>query len=732
MGVDIAEATAAGTGPPAPRGGWPLLALYTAASLVTASLLFVVQPMVARMVLPAFGGSPQVWTTAMLFFQAALLAGYGYTHVTTTRVPAARQPIVHLTVMALPLLLLPISLSVAPSGRGGAAPSLELLAGLTLGVAAPFLLIATSGPLLQRWLSWTDHPLSADPYPLYAAGNVGSIGGLLLYPFVLEPRLSVAQQSRLWALGYVVAYLALIACAVPAVRGRRRGARSGAPQRPELSPPLGGRRVVRWVWLAFLPSSAMLAVTTYLSTDVAAVPMLWVLPLAVYLATFVIAFSASGPRARSVADRIAVPAAVAALAVTVTSSGLALALVAQLLFVMVTGLACHGRLAGERPPPVQLTRFYVVLAVGGALGGLANGIVAPLLFPVVIEHGLVAAALAWVVAREQRSPLPGLDHLSVPNRVSVTILAAAVPVGAVLVSFGWHPLPDRLALPVVLLLIVALMAPFARSGAVAAAVTLLALVPGGVQLAQADLVERTFFGVHRVIETADARTLLHGTTVHGEQLLERPEVATAYYAADGPFGDLADIHAGEDVGVIGLGTGAIAAYGSVGQRIVFHEIDPSIVDIASDRFTFIEDSAADVDVVLGDGRLTLADRPVDYALLAVDAFSSDSIPVHLLTVEAMATYREAVGSAGSVALHLSNRYLDLLPVVAGSARALDVPMLVKQTDEDSELAFPALWVVLTDDAERLEQLRDRGWSAPERVGEPWTDQRSDLWSVVVR
>jgi hypothetical protein len=718
-----------------------VVALFALTSFLTAALLFVVQPLVGRMVLPAFGGSPQVWTTAMLFFQLALLAGYGYTHLATTRLPRHRQPLWHLALLLVPLALLPLAVEVAPSGRGGLAPSLELLAGLTVGVAAPFVLIATSGPLVQRWFSWTDHPRAGDPYFLYAAGNVGSAVGLLAYPFVLEPLLDVPAQARWWAGGYGLAVALLAGCAVLT---RRRGVAApadAAPRRvarPAPAPRPPARRVARWVLLAFVPSSLMLAATAHLSTDVAAVPLLWILPLGLYLLTFSVAFSAAGPRAARAANWLAPPTVVAAIAIGPDLLGVPVAVVVQLALVAVGGLVAHGQLATDRPEPALLTRFYLWVAVGGALGGIVNGLVAPAVFPTVLEHGIVSAVLLALVVR-WRELVVGAGGWPMPARLLAAVALAALPLGLV-----WAVLEGRLptgTLPralVVALALAPLAAPLGRSGAVGVTVALVAVLPQLQTIASAVEVDRTFFGVHRVTVDGDEVALTHGTTLHGTQ--DRSSLAarqrpTTYYDPDGPFGPLGrELVARGDTGVVGLGSGAIAAYGSPGDRLVFHEIDPAVERLARTHFTYLRDAAADVEVVIGDGRLTLAGLPRPYRTLAVDAFSSDAIPVHLLTREAMQVYLDATTDDGAVALHITNRHLDLRPVVAAHARALDLDAVIGR---GSGGGYTSVWVALARDPATLEPLRRHGYTdlldeVPPGQEVEWTDRRSDLLRVLDR
>jgi hypothetical protein len=728
-----------------------MIALFAAASFLAAALLFLVQPLVARMVLPAFGGSPQVWTTSMLFFQVALLIGYGYTHLATTRIPRRVQPWVHLGLLFVPLAMLPIALDVIPSGRGGLAPSFELLAGLTVGVAAPFVLIATSGPLVQRWFSWTNHPRASDPYFLYAAGNLGSAVGLLAYPFVLEPTSSVPDQARIWAGGYVLAIGFLGACAVAARTSMRAasddfvhaGQRTGEAAQADAVPPEGPtrlpvRRVARWVLLAFVPSSLMLAATAHLTTDVAAVPLLWILPLGIYLLTFSVAFSRSGATATRVATWCAPVVVVAALALSPTLFGIAIAVTVQLLLVTVGGLVAHGLLAADRPAPEALTRFYLWVAVGGALGGLFNGLLAPALFPTVLEHGAIAAVTLALVVR-WRELLVGASTWRPFPRLTAALLLALAPAAVIVMAVqSWVP-ESALARAA---LFAALLAPLAtrlgRSGVVGVAVVLVAALPHVQTIAAAEEIDRTFFGVHRVLVDGDLVSILHGTTLHGTQDRSTPSARrtpTTYYDPRGPFGAIGEeLMADGDTGVIGLGSGAIAAYGASGTRIVFHEIDPAVVRLAAEHFTYIQESAAEIHVVLGDGRLTVAEPGMTYDTLVVDAFSSDAIPVHLLTVEAVDMYLRTVGDEGAVALHVTNRHLNLRRVVAGIARELGSHAVVGRGAADG---YASTWVVLARRDGSLEPLRDRGYvDLTTEVDEDdevvWTDRRSDLIRVLDR
>ena len=725
-----------------------MVILFVLTSFLTASLLFVVQPMVGRMVLPAFGGSPQVWTTSMLFFQVALLLGYGYTHLTTTRLSSRAQPWVHLVVAFVPLVLLPIGLVVAPSGAGGLAPSIELLGALTVGVAGPFVLIATSGPLVQRWFSWTDHPRSHDPYFLYAAGNIGSAVGLLAYPFVLEPVLTIEQQSLLWAGGYVVALVLLAACALVV---RARGSSAGqvpvnttsgsAGVLPRVGADasngsIGARRIGRWLLLAFIPSSLMLAVTTVITTDIAAVPLLWIAPLGIYLLTFTVAFSTAGPRALRWATLAAPVTVVAAIAIRPAGSPVLLSLAVQVLLVFVGGIVAHGQLAADRPPPAQLTRFYLVVAVGGALGGFFNSLVAPLIFPTVLEYGVTVALLLGLFVF-WRQPVRDADNWSPTLRVGTSFGLVLLPfVLFVLLGTDLWGAPFVLRGAVAVLVAIPLITSIGASAAVGLSAVFLVLLPQLLPLMNSVLVERTFFGVHRVDWEDDTLRLLHGTTVHGTQDFSSPEARLrpiSYYHPEQPFGQVMDlIDSDAEIGVLGLGAGGIAAHGEPGQRYVFHEIDPAVVEIASAPFTFLSDTPAEVDIVLGDGRLTLDGVEGQYDLLVMDAFTSDAVPVHLLTVEAMDTYLDALAADGLIAVNISNRYLDLLPVVAAAASELGLAGVYAIGDGQSDGSTPSQWALLAREPAAVATLLADGWQTMPSEGVLWTDQRSSLWQVVIR
>ena len=761
-----------------------LVLLFAAASFLGASLLFLVQPMVAKMLLPLLGGSASVWTTCMLFFQAGLLGGYLYAHLLTSRLGARLQVATHAAVLGVALLALPISLDRLTPPAGTQAPLPWLLASLAIVAGAPFFALASTGPLLQRWLHGTDHPSARDPYHLYAAGNLGSFAGLILYPVLLEPLLPLAtpgarmlpprlvpwSQSGLWAAGYLVFAGCVLAAGALALR------RPG-PALPEAA---GGAPTTRerltWMLLAFVPSSAVLGVTQYVTAEIAAVPLLWVIPLALYLLTFVVAFS---PRVtlpplwmgRAVA--VAVLATAASMTLAVRSRGQLLVAI-HLAGLVVIGLALHGRLAASRPRASRLTEFYLWIAAGGALGGVFNAIVAPLAFKTVAEYP-VALFLAVLLrprpAERVASPRPWARALDVGIGLAVGTLPLSLGRFAPDVAgpVSW-PLVALLAGVPALLCLALIAWPLRFTLAVGAL-----LIAGWWQISapRASLDrERTFFGVHRVVPTLgpwfretqagamgppkrrEFVSLLHGGTCHGMQAVAPAfrKIPTTYYHRDGPLGrawTALDLDArATDIGLVGLGAGTIAAYGRAGQRMTYFELDPAVARIARDRryFTFIADSPATVAVEIGDGRLRLA-RVADQAfdVLVLDAFSSDSIPVHLLTEEAIALDLRKLRPEGVLFVHLTNHYLGLEDVVSAIAGRLGVPGAITWDSDVSPRAevegkYGSVWAVLSPSRTRLAPVHaDARWyplPLPARPGAPdparvlWTDARSDLLSVL--
>lgn len=720
-----------------------MVGLFVLALFVAALLLFLVQPLFARLVLPLLGGTPAVWTTCMVFFQAALLTGYAYAHVLPAWLGVRRHALLHLALMVAVLLVLPVALPSgwAPPADGSAI--LWLLGVLTVSVGLPFFVVATSGPLLQCWYAQTRAASAGDPYFLYAASNAGSLLGLLCYPLLLEPLLPLADQGRVWTAGYLALLLLIGGCAVAVWRSERPAAQGEATFRLRV-----GFREGRWVLLAFVPSSLLLSVTTYLTTDVAAIPLLWVVPLALYLLTFIAAFNRWPPLPLTFLARWAplVVLVVTLAMLTEATEPVWLLVPLHLLALVWLGLVCHGQLARERPPAEELTAFYLWLAVGGVLGGVFNALLAPLLFDRLLEYPLVLV-LACVLLPPFRPRPEGesmtLRDVLLPAGLGVLTLAL---IGGARIA---HLPPGQLSIAVIFaaptVLCYTLHERPLRFGLGIGALLLASAFYPGIY-GTVDHRERSFFGVHRVTRdpTGTFRQLIHGNTVHGQQFLDpaRRGEALTYYHRTGPAGRTLLALRGDPrlqrLAFVGLGAGALASYGEEGQRWTFFEIDPSVIHVARDtgQFTYLADSAAEVDVVRGDARLTLARSEERFGVIVVDAFTSDSIPMHLLTREALRVYREHLTPDGLLLFHVSNRYLELEPVLAALAVDADPPMLCLSWDdhmanrENGKLR--SQWVLLASAEADLAAMKQRmlwGRVQPTPGVPVWRDDYSDLLSV---
>jgi hypothetical protein len=726
-----------------PKPHVPLLGLvFTLSVFLSAGLLFIVEPMFGKMVLPLLGGSPSVWTTCMLFFQAALLLGYWYAHVGPARLGLRRHTMLHLGLLAFCLILLPIGVSNAAEGFRVEYPTLWLLLVLTVSVGAPFVLLSSTGPLLQVWFSRTSHPSAHNPYFLYAASNAGSLIGLLSYPFVIEPSITLKGQTGLWTSGYLI-LVGLVLSSAAYLR-----ATSTAPEEPTSLRPaasLDRRSILRWTLLAFVPSSFFLALTTYLTTDIAAVPLLWVIPLVLYLLSFTMVFGRRSWISHAALVRWQ-PVGLIVLAVInfwgASASGVWL-MPLHLLVLLVTALVCHGELAATKPPASRLTEFYLCIAVGGVLGGIFNAVVAPAMFDSVLEYPLTILAACAV-----RPLLPGSHTRSMRWDVVLIVAACAVMVATRLGD------PDRPATAAVVLSSAVVAVACLRMSRVPARFTLAIglVVVAGVITAQLQpgilLKERNFFGVReiRLDNEKRVRWLMHGTTNHGGQSIDpakRTEPVTYYYRG-GPIGDVFRAFPstpGRRVAVIGLGAGNLAAYAGAGEEWTFYEIDPDIARIALDTtyFTFLKDTPAKVRVVLGDGRLSIAKAPDHYYdLILLDAFSSDAIPTHLLTREALSIYRSKLSDRGLLAWHLSNRYLDLEPVLGRLIRETGIVGLIRanveRRIEQESNGYPTVWAAIASDSSHLGPLRNDSRWRPLRTRDGvrlWTDDYSNIFSVFI-
>ena len=754
--------------------------LFAITLFASAFLLFLVQPLVGKMLLPKLGGTPAVWNACLVFFQAMLLAGYGFAHAASAQLGSRRQAILQLVVLALPALVLPIAIG-SDAFRGASAiqhPVLVILLQLTIAVGLPFFVVSTTSPLLQRWFADTGHTAARDPYFLYVASNLGSMLALIAYPVLMEPEFTLPDQSRIWSLGYAIYALLVVACAVALWRGRHDASRRDAARQSPSPPPNWPRRL-RWVLLAFVPSSFLLGTTTYVSTDIAPIPLLWVIPLALYLLSFIVVFAKKPPLPHALVNRLLPIAALMLTLVLLTGAtelrGLPVAVLISLHLgtFFLAALVAHGELARDRPAADHLTEFYLWMSVGGVLGGAFNALLAPIIFQ---RTGLTEYPLIIVLAcmiRTARAPENAQPNAPAPASAAVVeqfspwtvILPAGI--GALTVALvyvtAWlkmelSPLRTGIMFGLPCVLVYTLADRPVRYGLGLSALFLAGIVNPDQSLQR---VERNFFGVLRVAEVRDVhggrfRILYHGNTIHGQQSLDhldadgRHEPLT-YYHRTGPIGHLFEQWlnvqpAGRRVAAVGLGTGSLAWYARASDDWTFYEIDPAIERIAEDPayFNFLSECRTDQRrIVLGDARLKLeeaADHSFD--LIVLDAFSSDSIPMHLITAEALALYRQKLTNGGIIAFHVSNRYLRLQPIVGKLAE--QARLAARGWDDLSENKtagkLPSQWLILAErDADfgtlvwprgadhpadaRWEQLR------PEARTPLWTDAFSNLLSA---
>jgi hypothetical protein len=738
-----------------------------------------VQLFFAKRLLPTLGGAPAIWNTCLMFYQAMLLAGYAYA-LLLDRLELRRQLLAHGALLLITLAALPWLLFVWPD-PGDSPPVLWLLTLLTLSLGAPFLALSAGSPLLQRWFSLSDHPDRGDPYFLYAASNIGSFMALAAYPLLLEPALTLDGQTLGWKAGYAVVVAAVLAAGIWAWRGERRRAGEPAAHRtpltratpvtPVVAPPpdvdgapLTRIRRLRWVGLAFVPSSLLLGTTTHITSEIAPVPLLWVIPLALYLLTYVAAFGPGRDRSgagwwagrgtgRGVRAKILL-LAVAGLVALGWLYGRArfghlvpdarwLLVTADLVILVVAGLVCHTRVARDRPDPRRLAEFYLWIAVGGALGGVFNTLVAPVLFTDPLEYPLMVAVLAFVVAAGGRAA----GDRARWSDVALGLLpgAALLALSPVVRAAGHDPVLLLLAAGVATLLLAGRPVRFGT------AVAGLVFVGFASPLVEGEVVhrDRTFFGIHRVYADGAGHWLAHGATIHGGQWLDRPEVPLTYYHPAGPAASLfgwlearTGVGGGEGgaeadgtgtrVAVVGLGTGSLMAYARPGQAWTFYELDPHVAAIAEDPalFTYLRDARAPYRTRLGDARLSLEAPGPAYDLLVIDAFSSDAIPVHLMTVEAVELYLSRLRPGGVMAFHISNQYADFSGVMADLAGALGLVAMDARDPQGApeDGGYPSHWAVLAREPVSFPDPRWRPLSATGR--RPWTDSYSSLLPVL--
>jgi hypothetical protein len=749
------------TAAPPKAGSAPLL--FGLVVFVSAGLVFMVEPMVAKLLLPSQGGSAMVWNICMAFFQMALLGGYAYAHLLQRIRSVKTQAIIHACVLLAAALALPLHVSGALGAPGRIAPAIWLLGTLAVSLLAPFAALSATAPLAQAWYARVraGHEDAKNPYVLYAASNLGSLIALVAYPVIVEPTLTLSVQRIGWTLGYGGFVILMIVAALFAARSRAVTAEvsTAAPATASL---ITWKDRLIWIGLAAAPSSLMLGVTTHITTDIASAPFLWVAPLALYLVTFIIAFQSRPliPYWISLTGQ-GLFVAIMAYSFNMPASLWLLQLCVHLLAFFFTALICHQALVSRRPDASQLTEFYLLMSLGGVIGGSFNAFLAPVIFNGVWEYPLVMVLACF--ARPWRTD----EKVAAWEEILFGLVA-----GGLILAFVLHVISPRLfdfatqndimhlaASPVgrIAFAVAPVAAFLLRNRLWMFMVLIVAVTLGSFNFGpKAELLvrERSFFGVLKMTQVqipglgGDVKILAHGTTLHGAQAQDpafscRPMV---YYAPTTPIGQVFDQmhkqHNPIDVGAVGMGTGTVAAYAKAGDHFRFFEIDQKVIDLSTNpkNFHYINGcSKGTVDVVKGDARLSLRKEPKGaYNVLLVDAFSSDAVPAHLLTVEAMKDYLSHMTDDGVVIMHLSNRHLDLMSSVAATAKAAGAYSLAQSYQQpDSAVDFSDASeeaIILAKTPQALDPYRgDNHWFPPQPHGvRAWTDDYTNLFGAMWR
>lgn len=744
-------------------------ALFVITILTGSFLLFLVQPMIARMALPKLGGAPAVWNSAMLVYQALLLAGYAYAHRLSRATPQ-RQAMVHVGVLLVAALWLPLGLaSFAIPANGSPVFWVPWL--LFASIGPLFFAVAAQAPLMQRWFGLAGN--EGEPYALYAASNLGSFGGLIAYPLLVEPAMPIAAQTWLWSGLYLLLFVLVLVCARTVwhehATGASRMAAAVAPTEAVPVPPIDWQRRLYWIALAAVPSGLMLSTTSHMTTDLMAMPLIWVIPLGLYLLSFSVAF-ADNRLLADICSRIAPTVLLigGALIFVIWGKAAYVGAGVSIALLFVIAVALHGEMYRTRPDPSRLTEFYLMMSLGGVIGGFFCAIVAPLLFNWTWEHPILLLAAAALMPQFRLFDL-GEERIFGKNgwTIAALIIALATLALGFYIGSSFGAEGSRIKTALVALVLIAGILVTGRRLALTIVVAAGMVANGGwnnIELAASGARMRSYFGTYTINQDSglNVRWLSHGTTMHGMQLLHEPTLPISYYGANSGVG-IASRRAeeifgpGASVGIVGLGTGTLACYKKPGQDWHFFEIDPLMVEIARERriFSFLEKCAPDAAMHVGDARLTLAEQPAGrFDLLAIDAFSSDSIPLHLLTKEAFAVYRRALKPDGILLVHISNRYFDLDPVIAAEAKAGGWAAALRFDSPPEALTNRGMrasqWVAMSPDPARLAQLTGRVYDkrpayyypdrwirlAPPRSDDRWTDDYASVlpylsfWKVI--
>ncbi|NOT13318.1 MAG: fused MFS/spermidine synthase [Methylococcaceae bacterium] len=732
-----------------------LIFLFAATLFLSASLMFVLQPLFGKILLPLLGGSPAVWNTCMVFYQSILFLGYLYAHTLSVSQNHHRQVLIHVAVILISFVALPVGLPENSAPPTETNPTLWLFWTLLLSIGLPFFVVSTTAPLIQKWFSDVGHHTSHDPYYLYAASNAGSLIALLSYPFFLEPNIGLAHQKSYWSVGYLVLCLFLVGCAAVLWKSRQQ-AEVVPGDANEIEPELNLSTKLHWLALAFVPSSLLLGLTNFISTDIASVPLLWIIPLTLYLLTFILVFSKWNNAIHPVVVKLQPMVLLPFIAYSFINPAvlpywvdLGLHLLAFFIAVMV----CHGELARLRPHTKHLTTFYLIMSFAGMLGGMFNTFVAPFIFNAVYEYPIMIVAALLL-----RPGLKTSMGAKTKDWLSQLTLPAVLAIAGLVIFFSIDNLPEYLdTIGVGLILLAGLLYTFRSEPLTLALVTgILIFFTMGLHglLSNTLFQDRTFFGVLSVRESVltneqnqpeKYHEFFHGTTKHGAQRLAADVSRTplTYFSKPGPIGQLFTEFDGSnqqwEVGIIGLGAGTLSCYAKDGQHWTFYELDPLVVAIASNPvyFTYISQCNPKIGMVVGDARLQLEKEPDHkFDLYIVDAFSSDSIPTHLLTQEAIKLYFKKLKPNGILALHITNRHLALKKVLSDHATNLQLAALIQEYKPtgDIPLVVATDWVVMAKKPETLESLRTSRLGSWQKMPlffdmKPWTDDFTNIVTI---
>lgn len=692
--------------------------LFVLTILTGSFLLFLVQPMVARMALPKLGGAPAVWNSAMLVYQALLLAGYAYAHRLTKLAPRM-QAVVHIALLLLAALWLPISLTAMKIPADGS-PVFWVPWLLVASIGPLFFAVAAQAPLMQRWFSLAGN--SGEPYALYAASNIGSFAGLIAYPLLVEPLIPIKAQSWLWSGLYALLIALVLFCALR-LSHKNNNAADTTSVVGETAPPITSKQRLYWIALSAVPSGLMLSTTSHLTTDLMAMPLIWVIPLGLYLLSFSIAF-ATYRRPASIFTR-ATPSVVllaAATAFAFFGNAVIFSLITTMLLLFSVAVTLHAEMYRTRPDASRLTEFYLMMSIGGVVGGLFCAIAAPLLFDWTWEHPLLILGAALLLPQIRLFAMIGDEDSNSNGHHIATILLGVMALGGGILGGYMDPEGNGWA-KMAISAVVMSVGVFAIGNRLAYALAVAGLMAanGGIfslQQSMDNVRWRSYFGTYTVKTdpTGGYRWLTHGTTLHGMQSLMDPRRPISYYGGSSGVGlafDKAQTLYGPDaaIGVVGLGSGTLACYAKPGQKWHFFEIDPLMVEIARGKkiFSYLDRCTPDAAIHIGDARLTLTQQPAQSLdLLAIDAFSSDAIPLHLLTKEAFATYRRVLKPNGILIVHISNRHIDLKPVLAAEAQAGGWSLALRTDSPPQNILDQGMraskWVAMSMDSAKLAAL----------------------------